>query len=225
MLTTDTADALWSRILKVGMEHQRARAKARGALRQETLKKIKRLQTKLKGMPEGRGYRRVTSTLNRYKGKLRLQIHKDRKRKDDHEEYTTQMIATGQGKQPKPWAPPEPITRVQEPATCKVHAALKPTSQGRVQLTLSKVVTEGAVHTSQEDIAASVSTFWEGLLNAVHTPSEQAERDKAGVLGQIRAEVKSLPKAVRADALAYTCSPRRRRSPQRHPAPSTFVWE
>ena len=77
--------------------------------------------------------------------------------------------------------------------TCSTKAH---TSQGRVQLTLSKVVTEGAVHTSQEDIAASVSAFWEGLLNAVHTPSEQAERDKAGVLGQIRAEVKSLPKAV-----------------------------
>ena len=106
------------------------------------------------------------------------------------------MVASGQGKQPKPWAPPQPITRVQEPATCKVHAALKPTSQGRVHLTLSKVVTEGAVHTSQEDIAASVSAFWEGLLNAVHTPSAQAERDKVGVLGRLRAEVKPLPKSV-----------------------------
>jgi hypothetical protein len=41
-----------------------------------------------------------------------------------------------------------------------------------------------------------VSAFWEGLLNAVHTPSEQAERDKAGVLGRLRAEVKSLPESV-----------------------------
>ena len=195
-LTTDTADTLWNRVLHVGLEHQRERAKARGARRQEILKKIKRLQGKLRGMPESRGYRRVTHTLNRYKGKLRLQIHKDRRQRDDLEEYTAQMVATGQGKQPKPWAPPQPVTRVQEPATCNVHAALKPTSQGGVHLTLSKRVTEGAVHTSQEDIATSVSAFWEGLLNAVHTPSEQAERDKAGVLGRLRAEVKSLPKSV-----------------------------
>ena len=41
-----------------------------------------------------------------------------------------------------------------------------------------------------------MSAFWQGLLNAVHTPSEQAERDKAGVLGRLRAKVRSLPKAV-----------------------------
>ena len=41
-----------------------------------------------------------------------------------------------------------------------------------------------------------MSAFWEGLLNAVHTPSEQAERDKAGVLGRLRAEAKSLPESV-----------------------------
>ena len=38
--------------------------------------------------------------------------------------------------------------------------------------------------------------YREGLLNAVHTPSEQAERDKTGVLSRLRAEVKSLPKSV-----------------------------
>ena len=155
-LTVATADALWNQVMQIGIEHQRAQAKARGAQRQEILKKIKRLQAKLKGMPEGRGYNRVTSTLNRYKSKLRLRIHKDRRQRDDLEEYTNQMTATGHGKQPKPWAPPQPITRVQEPATCRIQAALKPASQGRVQLTLSKVVTEGAVHTSQEDIAASL---------------------------------------------------------------------
>ena len=116
-LTTGTADTLWNRVLSIGLEHQRKRAKARGARRQEILKKIKRLQDKLKGMPESRRYRRVTYTLNRYKGKLRLQIHKDRRRRDDQEEYTAQMVAKGQGKQPKPWAPPQPVTRVQEPAT------------------------------------------------------------------------------------------------------------
>ena len=76
-LTTATADTLWNRVLSIGLEHQRERAKARGARRQEILKKIKRLQDKLKGMPESRRYRRVAYTLNRYKGKLRLQIHKD----------------------------------------------------------------------------------------------------------------------------------------------------
>ena len=113
------------------MEHQRDQAKAKGARRQEILKKIKRLQGKLKDMPQSKRYRRVAYTLNRYKGKLRLQIHKDRRQRDDQEEYITQMVATGQGKQPKPWAPPQPITRVQEPPECRVHALLKPTPQGR----------------------------------------------------------------------------------------------
>ena len=82
------------------------------------------------------------------------------------------MLAAGQGKQPKPWAPPQPITKIREPTTCRVHATLCPTPLGRVQLSLSKVLTPGAVHTSQEAIASSVSSFWEGLLNDVHTPSE-----------------------------------------------------
>ena len=195
-LTTETADTLWNNVLRLGLEHQRVRAKERGARRQEIIKTIKRLQDRLKGMPECRKYHRVAYTLNRYKGKLRLQIHKDRRRRDDQEEYTTQMVAAGQGKQPKPWAPPQPVTRIQEPATCSVHATLKPTPQGRVHLTLSKRTTEGTVHTSQEDIATSVSAYWEGLLNAVHTPTAQAERDKTGVLGKLRAEVASLPKSV-----------------------------
>lgn len=112
------------------------------------------------------------------------------------------------------WAPPQPVTRVQEPAECEVHAQLTPTPQGRVHLTLSKRVTEGAVHTSQEDIATSVSAYWEGLLNAVHAPSEQAERDKAGVLNRLRAETKSLPKSVRASLRtgSWRARPRRGRS-------------
>jgi len=195
-LTVDTADGLWSRVLEIGVEHQRQRAKAGGARRAETLKTIRRLQEKLRRMPQGRSYRRVASTLQRYKGKLRLQNHKDRRRRDDQEDYTAQMVATGQGKQAKPWAPPQPITRVQEPATCTVHAALQPTSQGRVRLSLSKVLTQGEVHTSQENIAASVSAFWEALLNAVHIPSEQAARDRAGVLNRLRADAKQLPESV-----------------------------
>ena len=97
---------------------------------------------------------------------------------------------------------------------CEVHAKLTPTPQGRVHLTLSKRVTEGAVHTSQEDIATSVSAYWEGLLNAVHAPSEQAERDKAGVLNRLRAETKSLPKSVRASLRtgSWRARPRRGRS-------------
>ena len=50
-----------------------------------------------------------------------------------------------------------------------MHVALKPTSQGRVHLTLSKQVTEGTVHTSQEDIATSVSAFWAPKLGKVYT--------------------------------------------------------
>ena len=45
------------------------------------------------------------------------------------------MLAAGQGKQPKPWAPPQPITKIREPTTCRVHATLCPTATplGRVQ--------------------------------------------------------------------------------------------
>ena len=44
-LTVDTADDLWNRILEVGIEHQRQRAKARGARRVETLTRTKALRT------------------------------------------------------------------------------------------------------------------------------------------------------------------------------------
>ena len=94
------------------MAHQRKQAQARGALRDETLKKIRRLQEKLRHMPQGGGYRRVASTLERYKTKLKLLTHKGRRRRDEQEDYIEQMIAAGQGKQPKPWAPPQPITKV-----------------------------------------------------------------------------------------------------------------
>ena len=194
--TTDTADGLWCDLLKIGVAHQREQAKARGALREETLKKIRRLQEKLRHMPQGGGFRKVASTLERYKAKFRHLTHKGRKRRDELEDYIEQMLAAGQGKQPKPWAPPQPITRVREPDTCRVHAKLCPTPQGRVQLTLTKVVTPGAVHTEQDAIASSVSAFWEGLLNDVHTPSAQAERDRTGVLARLSADTKTLPEAV-----------------------------
>ena len=51
-------------------------------------------------------------------------------------------------------------------------------------------------HLARRHRHTSVSAYWEGLLNAVHAPSEQAERDKAGVLNRLRAETKSLPKSV-----------------------------
>ena len=41
-------------MLHIGMEHQRDQAKAKGARRQEILKKIKRLQGKLKDMPQSK---------------------------------------------------------------------------------------------------------------------------------------------------------------------------
>jgi hypothetical protein len=34
-LTTETADTLWNSVLRLGLEHQRVRAKERGARRQE----------------------------------------------------------------------------------------------------------------------------------------------------------------------------------------------
>lgn len=95
------------------------------------------------------------------------------------------MVASGQGKRAKPWAPSQPITSIREPATCRVQAALRLSPGGHVQLRLATNVADSPALSSQEDITASVSAFWEDLLNAVHTPSEQAERDKAGVLGQI----------------------------------------
>ena len=58
-------------MLRLGLEHQRARAKESGARRQGIIKTIKRLQGRLKGMPECRKYRQIAHTLNRYKGKLR----------------------------------------------------------------------------------------------------------------------------------------------------------
>jgi hypothetical protein len=42
-LTTETADSLWNSVLHIGLEHQRVRAKERGARRQEIIKTIKRL--------------------------------------------------------------------------------------------------------------------------------------------------------------------------------------
>ena len=78
--------------------------------------------------------------------------------------------------------PHQPITRVAEPSTCAVRAATTVASDGRVQLQLATAVTPGQEHTDQQSIEASVAAFWRDLLNNVHTPSEQAQRDKTGVL-------------------------------------------
>ena len=194
--TPDTADTLWERILEVGIAHQRRRAQERGALRSETLKTLKRLHEKLRVLPQGRAHKRVSSTLLRYKAKLQRINHRARRERDSREDYAEQMVASGQGKRAKPWAPSQPITSIREPATCRVQAALRLSPGGHVQLRLATNVADSPALSSQEDITASVSAFWEDLLNAVHTPSEQAERDKAGVLGQIKAETKLLPEAV-----------------------------
>ena len=60
-------------------------------------------------------------------------------------------------------------------------------SGGRVRLQLATAVTPGQVHTDQQAIEASIAAFWRDLLNNVHTPSEQAQRDKTGVLQPHRA--------------------------------------
>ena len=41
-------------------------------------------------------------------------------------------------------------------------------------------------------MATSVSAYWEGLLNDVHTPSPQAERDREGTLARIRSQTSAL---------------------------------
>ena len=89
---------------------------------------------------------------------------------------------------PKPWVPQQPITSVQEPATCVVRSEAQVAPGGRVSLRLTTQATAGAVHTTQDGMTASISAFWEGLLNDVHVPSEQAERDKIGTLSELKLE-------------------------------------
>ena len=96
----------------------------------------------------------------------------------------------------KPWTTQQPITEVREPATCAVESTLWPTAAGGVILRLTPRCTPAATHTSPEAITSSVAAFWEGLLNDVHVPSAQAERDKRGVLASIRNNVQQLPKEV-----------------------------
>jgi hypothetical protein len=66
-------------------------------------------------------------------------------------------------------------------------------SGGRVQLQLATAVTApGQAHTEQQATEASVTAFWKDLLNNVHTPSEQAERDRTGVLQRLQAATAGL---------------------------------
>ena len=200
----DEADALWSRVLEVGLAHQRRQAAARGRKRTEALKRIRRLQDKIRAMTPSRARDRTAHNLRRQKAKLQTQNHKARRERDEQADYEAQRAAAGQGKTAKPWTTQQPITEVREPATCTVGSTLRPTAAGGVTLQLTPRSTPAATHTSHEAITESVAAFWKGLLNDVHAPSAQAERDKRGVLDGIRHSVKQLPEAV-TDGLKTAC--------------------
>ena len=188
----DSADALWSQVLEIGLAHQRAQAKERARRRAATLKHIRRLQDKIARTQNEAARSRSLHALRRQQAKLQHQNHKDRRERDAQAVHEAQMAATGQGKAAKPWLPHQPITRVEEPSTCTVQAATAVTSSGRVQLRLATAVTPGQVHTDQQAIEASVAAFWKNLLNNVHSPTEQAERDKAGVLARLQSATAGL---------------------------------
>jgi len=188
----DSADALWSQVLEVGLAHQRAQAKERARRRAATLKHIRRLQDKIARTQNEAARSRSLHALRRQQAKLQHQNHRDRRERDAQADHEAQMAATGQGKAAKPWLPHQPITRVEEPSTCTVQAATAVTSGSRVQLRLTTAVTPGQVHTDQQAIEASVAAFWKNLLNSVHSPTEQAERDKAGVLARLQSATAGL---------------------------------
>ena len=102
------------------------------------------------------------------------------------------MTAAGRGKAAKPWAPHQPITTITEPSASTVQAAASVAPGGRVQLRLTTAVAPGQTHTDQQGVEASVAAFWKDLLNNVHTPAQQAQRDKAGVLQRLQAATAGL---------------------------------
>ena len=192
----DEADTLWARIIDIGLSHQRREAAARGKKRAEVLKRIRRLQEKMRIMATGPARSRTAHNLRRQKAKLQTQNHKARRERDEQANYEAQRAAAGQGKTAKPWTTQQPITEVREPATCVVGTTLQPTADGRVTLQLTPRHNPTVTHTSPEAVSSSVAAFWEGLLNDVHVPSAQADRDKRGVLNSIRNNVKQLPEEV-----------------------------
>ena len=168
----ENADALWCKVLAAGLAHQRQKAVSHGRKRTETLKRIRRLQEKVRGMAPGTPRNRAVQTLQRSKRKLQQQNHRDRRERDSQSQYDAQMAATGQGNMAKPWSPQQLVTRVQEPATCAVRAKASVAPGGRVQLNLTKETIAGAVHTPAYRLTGRA------CLNDVHTPSPQAERDR-----------------------------------------------
>tara|TARA_B100000795_G_scaffold39600_1_gene26050 strand:- start:171 stop:776 length:606 start_codon:yes stop_codon:yes gene_type:complete len=178
----DAADTLWARVLEIGLAHQRREAAARGKKRAEALKRIRRLQEKVRTMAAGLARDRTNHNLRRQKAKLQTQNHKARRERDEQADYEAHRAAAGQGKMAKPWTTQQPITEVQEPASCAVGSTLRPTADGGVTLRLTPKCTPAATHTSHEAITSSVAAFWESLLNDVHEPSAQAERDKRTVV-------------------------------------------
>ena len=55
-----------------------------------------------------------------------------------------------------------------------------------MHLRLTTAVAPGQTHTDQRSVEASVADYWRALLNNVHTPSEQAQRDATGVLDRLK---------------------------------------
>ena len=107
------------------------------------------------------------------------------------------MAAAGRGKAAKPWTPHQPITKITEPTSCAVSATAGVAPGGRVRLQLTTAAEPGQTHTDQQSVEASVAEYWRALLNNVHTPSEQAQRDATGVLRRLKtATANLLPREV-----------------------------
>ena len=66
-----------------------------------------------------------------------------------------------------------------------------------MRLQLTTAAEPGQTHTDQQSVETSVAEYWRALLNNVHTPSEQAQRDATGVLRRLKtATADLLPREV-----------------------------
>ena len=191
-LDPSDADPLWNKVLEIGLAHQRSQAKQRAKRRAGALKHIRRLQEKI-GLTQSEAARaRSQHALNRQHAKLKGLNHRDRRERDAQDEHEAQMAAAGRGKAAKPWTPHQPVTRITEPSSSAVRATTSVAPGGRVHLRLATAVEPGQTHTDQPGVEASVAEYWQALLNNVHTPSDQAQRDATGVLGRLKAETTNL---------------------------------
>ena len=196
-LEPGSADPLWDSVLAIGLAHQRSQAKQRAKRRAGTLKHIRRLQEKIRRTQSDAAKARSQHALRRQQGKLQALNHKDRRDRDAQAEHEAQMAAAGRGKAAKPWTPHQPITKITEPTSCAVSATAGVAPGGRVRLQLTTAAEPGQTHTDQQSVEASVAEYWRALLNNVHTPSEQAQRDATGVLRRLKtATANLLPREV-----------------------------